>query len=207
MATVRVIPVGMCDATYLLQRTGANRVESVTMSYDPESAVDQSLANSLHNSFVTHMIPALAAAYTFMSVHLLGRSDAVNLVAVDSTQPPAVGTRSGSLIGNLGSPQVAALIRKHTAFAGKAQRGRLYWPGVAEGDVDGHGKLTGAVVTALESAVDAWFSNVNTYAQHMLGHSCFHEDDQPPCQPIPWTPITHLSVDDVVATQRRRLAR
>src|SRR4030095_11023488 len=92
----RVIPVGMGDAIYVLQLTGALKPASITMSHDPSGALDGALAKSLFTSFATHMVPALASAFTFQKVHFIGQSDAENMVAFDSTNTPVVGSRPTS---------------------------------------------------------------------------------------------------------------
>jgi hypothetical protein len=181
--------------------------DTINHSFDPDGAIDAGLANSLFDSFATTICAtALVQPYTLMSVHILGQQDAANKTAYDSTRTPVAGSRTAT-IGQLGAPLTCALVRKRTAFAGKAQRGRLYFPGLTESDVDAEGVILGATRSTLQTAFNTWFANIGTYGNMMLAHSCFHEDNQPPCEPLPWTVVTSLEVDDVIATQRRRLHR
>lgn len=207
MPIARVIPVGSGDATFVLQRTGATRPDAITLSVDPTGGLDQALANSLFDSFATNVIGSLSQAYTLQKVHFLGQVDAANMVAFDSTNTPVTGTRTATNITALGPPHLAFLIRKRTGFAGKRQRGRFYFPGVAEAEVDSEGKISGTIVSSMQAAFSQWFTALNGFAKPMLAHTCFFEEDQPPCIPPAWTPIVSFEVDDVVATQRRRLKR
>jgi len=98
------------------------------------------------------------------------------------------------------------LVRKNTSFAGRAFRGRMYWPSMlAEGDVDINGIIDGAVVTALQGHFDTLFDD---YLDSIPGAvpSLLHDkvtDDV--LDPTLATPLTSLTVQPKIATQRRRM--
>jgi hypothetical protein len=204
---VRNIPVGMCDVTIRLARPDTPREETVTFSHDPSAGFDVDLANSYFLSFTVPMKATLPNVYTILGAHVLGQADAQNQVAIDSTAAPENGTRTIA-VGNLTSPQVAALIRKKTNFAGKAMRGRMFLPGIVESDLDHLGKLTSTVRGNLQTAVDQMYADLTTFGKVMLAHSCSYDDaTQQPCIPRSWTEVTKFEVDEMSATQRRRMAR
>lgn len=99
------------------------------------------------------------------------------------------------------TPNVAVLVRKTTALGGRAGSGRMYWPGLLEGNVNGAGVLEGHVVAGLQDAFNAfWLSLETLNVPPML----LHGPGSPVSDDFP-TVITAFNVDPVVATQRRRL--
>jgi hypothetical protein len=97
------------------------------------------------------------------------------------------------------TPQVAVLVRKNTALGGRAGRGRLYLPGVADQQITPGGILSGGFITDLQETFDAFFDELgNTNLFPLL----LHQAGSPLSTP---TPITGFSVQSVIATQRRRV--
>lgn len=107
------------------------------------------------------------------------------------------GTASGTSV----APNTSVLIRKHTAIGGRAGRGRCYFPGIPEADVDG-----GGLIVSTERAL--WETDFQTFLDDIAAESLIpvllHGDNSPVSTP---TPITGVTVDSKVATQRRRLRR
>jgi len=99
------------------------------------------------------------------------------------------------------SPNVAYLIHKATIFGGRAGRGRMFVPGVAESSVNQAGDVDGGSVTALQGAVDALIADLNTAGMIPV---LLHGAASPLTVP---STITTMTVDSRVATQRRRLRR
>jgi hypothetical protein len=58
-----------------------------------------------------------------------------------------------------GVPQVAALIKLQTGLRGRANRGRVYLPFVAEGAMV-HGLITGSIITAMTTAWAAFYAGI-----------------------------------------------
>ncbi len=96
-------------------------------------------------------------------------------------------------------PNVAVLLRKSTASGGRANRGRMYFPGPPEASINNVGVLDSTYKSDVQDAVDAVFGISTTgpigpyYVLHANG-------DSP-------TLMTGFGVENVVATQRRRLVR
>lgn len=103
---------------------------------------------------------------------------------------------------NATPPNTAFLVRKNTAFGGRAARGRMYLPGVREGSITDAGQIDGALVSALQADLDSFFGKMDAddlplMLLHAPATTLF---DDP-------LPITSLSLQGYVATQRRRLRR
>lgn len=94
------------------------------------------------------------------------------------------------------------LVNKITSIGGRRGRGRMYVPGLVETSVDAAGALLPAYRTGLQNC----FTSIANYMANndnplVLLHGSYSEAVSTP------TPITSLSVQPKVATQRRRLRR
>jgi hypothetical protein len=110
---------------------------------------------------------------------------------------PATGGGSGSPA----PPGISVLIRKQSAAGGRANRGRLFMPGIADEDMVAGGALASGIQAAFQGAADdLWGAMVAAELSPVVLHAA----NSPVTTP---TPIVSLSVDAVVATQRRRQRR
>jgi len=97
---------------------------------------------------------------------------------------------------DLEPPSVCALIKKNTGFRGRHNRGRMYWPGVlAESHVDNAGGITSARVTSLQTCADHLLTALAADGVQMsildgTGNA---------------VPVTSLTAESIVASQRRRI--
>lgn len=99
-------------------------------------------------------------------------------------------------------PQVTYLIKKTTGFAGRAFRGRAYWPyGGPTSTIDEQGKMVGGEATIVNTAVTAWIAAFTNGASNTAGQYLLHSSAVPP------TAVISFSRENIVATQRRRLVR
>lgn len=106
-----------------------------------------------------------------------------------------VGTAGGAAATTV-PPNVALLVRKNTASGGRKNRGRMFVPGIVEGNVDQSGDMDGTVLGNWQTALDDFLDGLDT-AQHTM--VLLHGDDTDP------TTVTSLTAQVRVATQRRRL--
>jgi hypothetical protein len=107
---------------------------------------------------------------------------------------------------SLAVPQnTSYLIQKRSGTAGRRNRGRLYLPGVAEGNVDHKGLLTSATVSTINTALSGWLAKFATTIGFVDSMVILHSSGIS-ATPAP-TVVNALVVDPVVATQRRRLRR
>lgn len=107
-------------------------------------------------------------------------------------------TSPGTAAGSACPPQVAALIRKLTAFGGRAGRGRIYFPGVPEGQVSSGGILSDAWINNLPVEMATTMTQIELAPVNAV---LLHGAGSPISTP---TPITGFSVPARCVTQRRR---
>lgn len=96
-------------------------------------------------------------------------------------------------------PNTTFLISKTTAVGGHAGRGRAYWPGVPDNEVENDGTIQGATLVAAQSDLSSLFSDLDSVSD---GLYLLHGAGSPVSTP---TKITQFLLDARVATQRRRL--
>jgi hypothetical protein len=133
-------------------------------------------------------------------------SDTINLVKTTVKQGPVESGPTyefAELIGGGGPnacspPNVCWLVKKVTASGGRANRGRMYLPGVYESAVDNTGQLTGSEPADMQAQIDEWFAAL---AAIDVTPVILHSGSSDP------TPVITVTVEAVVATQRRRLVR
>lgn len=176
-------------------------------------AIDDAFANAVHDAFVDNLTPVISDGVSIVETRLKQ--------GPDDTGPTVVHAEvdNGALTGAAASPNVSFLVHKRTALGGRRGRGRLYLPGVLEADVDEGGNVAAARHTAVQDAVIAWRDDINAIVfltgpvDMMLEHEPPTEwilvDGQPRRSPTGTAPdpsfVTSVSLDTMVATQRRRL--
>lgn len=98
---------------------------------------------------------------------------------------------------------VAVLIHKRTTRGGRRGRGRMFIPwAMSEGDVDEVGNISTTRLTQLQTNANAFLASLATNEVPMV---ILHN----PGKTSPGAPnaVTNLTVDRLIATQRRRLGR
>jgi hypothetical protein len=109
----------------------------------------------------------------------------------------------GASITNALPPNCAVLIHKSTARGGRRGRGRMYLPWtVLEANVDEVGVLTSTVITSHNAAVSSWQAALSSGGNPLV---LLHAPGKT-ATPAP-DPVTSMSCDRLIATQRRRLGR
>lgn len=94
-------------------------------------------------------------------------------------------------------PQVAYLIRKSTGVPGRQHRGRMYAPGVRESTVNGGGIIDSSQRAAISANFEALRAGL---VAEDLDPVILHSE-----MAVTPTPITEMSCETRVATQRGRL--
>jgi len=121
------------------------------------------------------------------------------------------GVTDGTATGAMLPQNCALLIRKNTAFSGRRNRGRFFLPSgyLPEGSVDGNGMLSSTQLSGWQGLANTLLENLTTavspnldgmYVSHYMSAGQDPDDFQP-------TPVTSLSVQSQIATQRRRMRR
>lgn len=202
-----IIPVGFGQAVYELALTGDAEPVVTTMGHDLSNVVGgdyEEIANRLFDGFGQEMMGAISDQYSLTGVSLYVGQDG---------GPPAVffGTDTAVVGGDAGLPlpqNCAALVRKRTGAAGRRGRGRMYLPGVRENVVNAIGVMDSTYVTAWQTSIDGWFDLLNGVPAGSVAYPpvILHRSEGIGEEPPP-TPVTALVLDDVIATQRRRLRK
>lgn len=189
-------------ASYELRLTGFNRSAYVTMGHANDTGITDAvaIASNLLDAF-----GGVGSMMTRLDNNVVNASCTVRL-GQDGADP-IVGTDTGSIAGSRSgespSPNVAVLIHKRTAAGGRRNRGRMFVPwGVTDAEVNEDGTLLGTVISPWNGALNSWRTLLTTASLppvvlHSVGLTL-------PGVP---TPITSMTVDPVVSTQRRRLGR
>ena len=102
----------------------------------------------------------------------------------------------GTASGESSAPNTAALIKKHTALGGRKHAGRMFQPGIPEVEISAAGLLDGGVATSMQSDWQAFLTGMDAADVPL---ALLHSDATAPDL------ILGLTVDSLVATQRRRL--
>lgn len=166
------------------------------LSIDDPEIEPETVADNIWTIMLAHNI------FTFMvsTVELTG---ILVKYGPNVTGPSAevAGEKVGTYSSSDEIPNCSYLIRKNTAFGGRAGRGRMYWPGVALQEVNSGGIIQGSFLTPLNASVLDLHSDLSTaeFTPVLL-----HGDGSPIVTP---TPTLSWTVDSQIATQRRRLRR
>lgn len=105
-------------------------------------------------------------------------------------------------------PNCAFLVKKTSTLAGRAGKGRWYFPGVREGSVDDVGAITVAEVAAWDTSLATYLASIQNIAgvanMVLLHNRALGQADAEFWSP---SPITVMRCDGRIATQRQRLRR
>jgi hypothetical protein len=119
----------------------------------------------------------------------------------EAFSPQAGGNTTDGLTQN-----TAWLIKKATATGGRRGRGRAFWPGVRADQVTDAGVVTAATVASYASNLLTYLNSVKATAG--VGDMVILHDDAPGATTLfAPSPVTLLTMDNRVASQRRRLRR
>lgn len=118
-------------------------------------------------------------------------------IVVDSVPQPA---DAGTQNANCFPQNNAYLLKKRTALGGRVGRGRMFWPGCAEGNVNSIGVLDTAFRAAVQAVIDGILPALPIGP--IDGYVLLHDEDSPTTAP---TALSSLLLDQRTATQRRRL--
>jgi len=192
-----LIPEGVCQVNLIFTGASVPTGAQTTFALDHEAS-GQSPAG---------VGSSVVDAYTTAGF-ILNLANDVDLTGVlvkfgpNATGPSALtSTGLDSAGGTAGTPNTAVLVSKNTAIGGRQGRGRMFLPGVQEDQVSGAGVIAPAVVAAIQSDVDLFFSEL---AVSDLFPMLLHDEAAPITTP---TLITSHTVQSTAATQRRRMRR
>lgn len=186
-----IIPPGYANVAHVFELSASTQTAVVTYGVQLQGTeFGETRAALLHDMVDDHMLNATSTVWTLARTLLkYGPSSTGPLFEFSL---PTAGRNPGAA----SPPQVAALIRKRTSFGGRSQRGRMYWPGMIDDNVDSIGELLNGYVLGFQSDINDWRTAL---AGNDLPMVLLHNASSDP------TPVTSLNLDTTVATQRRRL--
>lgn len=199
-------PPGFASCSYELRHASMNRSAFITFGIDAVDTDPNAVCTALVGDFSApgSLFSVIDSNVTLIATHAaLGTDGGEDLVGVSGT--PVACTRSANTL----PANCATLVHKRTTRGGRRGRGRWYIPWSAQAQMtDEAGKLLPADVTLVQNAVNAWFAAIQVNPGPMV---LLHRPSAPgttrPTTPGPPNVVTSLTVDTLVATQRRRLGR
>jgi len=108
---------------------------------------------------------------------------------------------SGTATGSPVTPNTSLLVQKVTASGGRRGRGRSYWPGFTEADVDGGGVITSGYLVTVQAKCDGFLADLLAADVPMM---LLHADSGSPPPP---DQVTDYVAAARMGTQRRRMRR
>ena len=186
------IPVGFAEIFGRIVLAGDSGEMGITFGVDIPAAPSQAIANQISTRVTTFLKAVGSSSYTMAGVRMTFQ-DETGPIIFDSVTGAGVGANAAACV-----PQnTAYLFTKGTAFGGRRNRGRMFVPGVREGDVDNVGVVLPATVTALNTSAATLLAGLVTDGNPMV---LFHSE-------APFTPpfVQTMLCQPVAATQRRRL--
>jgi hypothetical protein len=186
------IPAGFYEATINFQRlSGAGSAASVVFGgqkvttglTDTADAVAAAIVAEFNESFAPDVLPALLVVRDDVA-------EAGRVLALD----PNTGTA-------MASPATCVLVAKQTAHRGRANKGRMFLPGLLQdSQVENDGTIPSGQVTGLQTAFTAFLGQLSSNSVPMY---ILHKSD-PTLAP---SLVESLTVRPLIATQRRRLRK
>src|SRR6478752_1973151 len=192
-----IIPVGFAQANWTFTGNAVAFPGEVTMGFDVTAWVGdaQDAADFLFTTWADTIGQYQTTATVLSSCLVKYGPNVTGASAIHS------GADAGSLADDPAPSAVSWLVRKSTLAGGRAGRGRMYIPGIGDAAVGMQGSIFVANLTAFQVKVDAFLTAVNGAD---LTPVLLHGAGSPITTP---TPITALTADGHVATQRRRQRR
>lgn len=197
-----VIPVGYGEILHSLAYSGDPQPMAVTYGVAAPGGpfTLQDMVDDCATAFVTNVLPELSDVVSLVQTELKFRT-----TALPAPLDLAVSTNTGTGgEGAAATPQNCAyLCHKRGSVAGRGGRGRFYLPGLLESDVDHVGTVASGKVTSLNTALSGFLADL-TGGANVDGMVVLHQDPGAYSADAP-APVTVLTVDAKIATQRRRL--
>jgi hypothetical protein len=199
-------PPGYALCSYELKHSLQSRSAYLTFGVDCSATDPTTVASNVRAAFITpgSLFSIIDDNVTLQNTRVsLGTDGAEDIVGSNPTT--AVCTRGiSSLPANC-----AVLMHKQTARGGRRGRGRMYIPWANSVTAVGEGgALSVPEVAQLQLAVNVWFNHLSTGNNPLV---VLHRPSTGTIGPgtAPGAPnvVTAVTIDPLVATQRRRLGR
>lgn len=189
-----IIPEGFSQVNMIFTGTGLPSGAQVAFGVRNEfEKTPIAIANLVKTAWVDSVIMAFFANTTIVTGILVknGPNDVGPAATLGVSLPGASGSAQAA-------PNVAVLAHKVTGIGGRHGRGRMYLPGIPEGNVSAGGALDATIQANLTTNLGTFLVKLEAADIPM---TLLHSDAFTP------VPVEDLIVDATVATQRRRLRR
>lgn len=205
-----IVPPGFAHVIQPIFNVVSTQRYSVTygIQHTADPAEYLQLATDVDQLFRERWGPHIDGSFQMHPAELTIGNDGPPIVVV-SVESPSNGGRAGEVT----PPNFATIIRKRTIFGGRAFRGRLFMPALAQdAEVDETGRIATSRVASLQTTASLWLSQLLVGTEHAAGIGptpmvLLHD---PPVSggvpPVPTT-VTSLQVQILGGTQRRRMRR
>lgn len=186
-----IIPVGYAKLNYVLTGVGLNNAAQVTMGVNPPDSMSASdIADAAWTAYSDNILPDINDD--------IGLTELIVKKGPNNTGEYFVktGNVAGGATGTGVSPAVSMLIQKRSASGGRANRGRVFQPGVPSTAQNFQGEILSANLTTFQTDWDNYLADMNTA---LLPVVLLHTE-------VGLTPtaVTAFVVQGTLATQRRR---
>jgi hypothetical protein len=202
-----VIPLNYAHVIHSLRLVGDNEpmaaTYGVSFTAGPTAASVAAATSSLHTAFGTLFDKFYDSDWSLVATEVKARSGA-------GINDFIIGLDGNVNIGSFGAytqlPQNSShLVHKRTSVAGRVGRGRMYLPAVPEIQVGETGILTAVYVSSWNTELATWLADIAAISQ-LDGMELLHNSPGAGAALAPF-PVTSLTMDPVIATQRRRLRK
>lgn len=155
----------------------------------------ETAAENVSDAWLTYITPLMDSAVTHIATLVkFGPND------VGPSYEIASGGTGGAT-GDASPPNLSVLVRKNTGVGGRTGRGRMYVPGMTDGNLLDGGVIGSSVVSDWQQGFDDFFDALGASG---IVPALLHDEDSPVSAPYI---ITSFSVQARAATQRQRLRR
>lgn len=198
----RIIPPGFAECSIEHWLAGYLRPAVTTMgvSITGTETSGQNVADHFHEAFRAAFQDRIDANVTIRSAKAVIGQDGADPVVQESTR-----TNSGTSTRDSTAPALALMLSKRTALGGRAHRGRMYFPwAVSDTGVAENGAVQESTLSNWQTSCDNFLDDLNSTVSSPLidGAVVLHS-----AVSIPPTPITGMSPNPAIRTQRRRQVR
>jgi hypothetical protein len=165
------------------------------------------IANTLQDAFHAAWASRFSVFVTLLRTEvLLGLGNNTPAVGVSTTS-----VNPGTDANTMAPAQVSLLVKKASAFAGRKNRGRMFFPFVVpDPSVTEAGLIDPTILTGLQLSASNWLASLVAANLSMVIANKTFNQPLPPHHVTSVTEgkiVTTLTAEGLVATQRRRLGR
>lgn len=194
-------PEGFGIAKSIFSLSGDSEDMIVTHGFRNDTDLDpDSCADAVYNAWDAGLAASdMGTGWTWRGIEIQ-QGTATGSGGPVGSHPTTLG---GSAAATTLPQNCAVLVHKRTPVGGRRGRGRFYLPPafLAESLVGQTGEISSVQVISLQSVVDAILSSLTTFNVEMV---LLHVQG---ANVIPPYPVTQLTVDPIISTQRQRLRR